>query len=168
MALIVEDGTGLANAESYVSVAFADDYHERYGNADWAALGTDQKEIALRKATQYLDSEYSFIGDRKTTTQALEWPRLNGANWYVFSTSDYVYNWPSLPLQQACCELALRYGDGSTPLMPDETRGIKSERVGPIAVEYTDASQNTQFTQVDNMLRPITRGGRNTIRIERV
>ena len=38
MALIVEDGTGLANAESYVSVADATTYHTNYGNTAWTAI----------------------------------------------------------------------------------------------------------------------------------
>jgi len=64
MPLIVEDNTGLANAESYISVADADVYLANMGRTSWAAATTAAKEIALRKATQYIDTAYSFRGAR--------------------------------------------------------------------------------------------------------
>ena len=45
MSLIVEDGTGLAGAESYVSVTDADTYHDKRGNTAWATLTTAQKVV---------------------------------------------------------------------------------------------------------------------------
>ena len=51
MSLVVEDGTGKADAESYISVADADTYHSNRGNTDWAALTTTEKEQLLRGAT---------------------------------------------------------------------------------------------------------------------
>lgn len=39
MSLIVEDGTGLPDAESYASVAFADAYFTARNNSAWT--GTD-------------------------------------------------------------------------------------------------------------------------------
>jgi hypothetical protein len=41
MAFVVEDGTGLANATSYLSVADADAYHSDLGHADWVGLSTE-------------------------------------------------------------------------------------------------------------------------------
>ena len=74
MALVVEDGTGLSTAESYISVADADTYHSDRGNALWT--GTDAvKEEALRQATEYLDATYDWKGSISLTTQALNWPR---------------------------------------------------------------------------------------------
>ena len=53
MTLVIEDGTGKSNAESYISVADADTYHSNRGNTDWAALTTAEKERLLRIATDY-------------------------------------------------------------------------------------------------------------------
>ena len=58
MALIVEDGTGVSGAESYISVVDADDYHTNHGNTSWGSADTTAKEIALRKASEYLDGKY--------------------------------------------------------------------------------------------------------------
>jgi hypothetical protein len=58
VALIVEDGSIVAGAESYASVAYADIYFaNRPSNPNsivWAALTVPQKEGALREATDHM------------------------------------------------------------------------------------------------------------------
>lgn len=78
MALIVEDGSGLANAEAYASVAFADDYCDKRGIAIWATYTTTQKEARLRNGAEYIDNEFRgrFIGVKRTDTQARQFPRF--------------------------------------------------------------------------------------------
>ena len=50
-------------------MADADAYHTAYGNTGWT--GTEAaKEIALRRATQYIDSRYRFRGVRKDSDQS--------------------------------------------------------------------------------------------------
>lgn len=77
MALIVEDGTGLPDAEAYASVAFCDDYFAARGNTAWAAMGTPTKEAALRLGCDYMEAVYAqqWAGRRTSATQALSWPR---------------------------------------------------------------------------------------------
>ena len=72
MALITEDGTGRADAESYCSVAAADAHHAARGAAAWAALTTEAKEQALRRATDYMGQIYGplWAGHRSLPTQA--------------------------------------------------------------------------------------------------
>lgn len=156
MSLVVEDGTGRADAESFVALAFADDYHARFGNATWAAADETTREAALRRATQYLDTRYQFAGAPLTTTQALAWPRD-------------VALWPVRKVQDATCEAALRALDG--PLYVDQGDApVTQETVGPISVSY-GASQNggqARIVVIDDMLRGLLGGaGRSTLRIER-
>ena len=47
MALVVEDGTGITNANAYVSVAEADSYFQARNNASWSARNTHDKEKAI-------------------------------------------------------------------------------------------------------------------------
>ena len=56
--MIPEKGTGLANADAYVSVEFADEYFSARGNQTWAGLGSADKEAAIIKATDYLEAVY--------------------------------------------------------------------------------------------------------------
>lgn len=83
MALVVEDGTGLDNAESYLSVNDADSYFETMrGDAseyasDWLSDTTTDpiKEACLRWATKLIDKLWRWDGQKSTTTQKLRWPR---------------------------------------------------------------------------------------------
>ncbi len=159
MALVVEDGTGKADAESYVSVADATAYHLAQGNAAWAAIANDTlREQALRRATSYMEQVYrmSWAGSRVTNTQALSWPRA----WVPVKDSpggyggfpDYVAQ-DVVPVQvsRACAELALRAAAGS--LAPDLGAQKKSTTVGPISVTYADGTrQTTKYRAVDNMV----------------
>jgi len=156
MSLVVEDGTGRADAESYVALAFADDYHAKLDNAAWAAAGDTTREAALRRATQYLDTRYTFAGAPLTTTQALAWPRD-------------IAPWPVRAVQNATCEAALRALDGA--LYTDVADApVTQETVGPISVSY-GVGQNggqTRLTIIDDMLRALLGGiGRMTLRVER-
>lgn len=163
MALIVEDGTGKPDAESYASVAMADLFHTSRGNAAWAALTTEQKEINLRKATDWLGERYAtrWAGLRASTLQALDWPRAGVCVDRVVIASN------ALPaaLIRATVELALKTTEGA--LTVDETAQVKSETVGPISTTYADgARQQTRFASVENTLEPLVAGG-NVIRLVR-
>ena len=82
MALNVENGSGLPNADSYVTVAEADAYLAKYGqdeDSSWSSATEAQKEDAIRRATQeYLEGIYynAWRGSIKTKTQRLSWPRI--------------------------------------------------------------------------------------------
>ena len=101
MAIIVEDGTGLTTAETFVSVADADAYHLAMNNATWTGAEA-VKESALRRAAQYIDTRYRYKGERKNLNQALEWPRA------FYESDGRAESWPVPNLKAACCEAALR------------------------------------------------------------
>ena len=150
MALVVEDGTGLSTAESYISVVDASTYHTARGNATWAALASDTvREQALRKATDYMGAVYGlrWSGDRVLAAQALDWPRYNVAVHGFSVDSDVV----PTAVANACAELALRAA--ADDLLPDIGAQVKSETVGPISVVYADgARQSDVFRQIEAML----------------
>lgn len=161
MALITEDGTGLATAESLCSVADATAYHANIGNVAWAALASDAiREQCLRKATLYMEGYYreKYAGFRKTSVQSLSWPRA----WVPMKDSPsgygkFVAYYPTtiVPVQvvNACASLALRASAGD--LAPDLDRETLSEGVGGINVTYrAGAPQFVRFREIDLMLSP--------------
>lgn len=158
MALVVEDGTGLANAESYVSVAVCDAYHLAMGNTTWT--GADSvKEPALRRATQYIDAMYRIKSERLLPTQALEFPRVD-ISWLL-------PDWPVKALVDATCELALKALSGA--LISDTTaESIKREKVGPIETEFfrNDGTQ-VRYALVDKILKDLVYGASSSVRLER-
>ena len=73
--LIVEDNTGLSDADSYLSVEEALEYYEKYGGGDTFGVSVAQQEQALRNGTRIVDGLIRWIGTPLTETQALDWPR---------------------------------------------------------------------------------------------
>lgn len=71
MAIIVEDGSGVTNANSYVSVAESQAYFTTKG------ITVTITEEALINATQYVDLVFGrrFKGKMLSGTQSLQWPR---------------------------------------------------------------------------------------------
>lgn len=79
MSLIVEDGTGVEGADSYVSLEEANEYHTNLANMDWVNSTNDTlKEAYLRKAALFLDGVYGIraSGVPKTTDQGLLFPEV--------------------------------------------------------------------------------------------
>jgi len=164
MSLIVEDGSGLVNAESYISVADADTYHSNIGNTSWTSLTTTVKEQLLRKATNYMVETYRmrWAGVRKTDTQALDWPRYLVPRLDTEAVFAY-YDSDSVPgeVKVACSELALKALSGS--LAPDTDRLTKREKVGVLEVEYdtTNGKAYKMYRAVDNLLQPMMNPGKS-------
>ncbi|WP_211440927.1 DnaT-like ssDNA-binding protein [Collimonas humicola] len=159
MALVVEDGTGMPAAESYISTADADTYHANRGNAAWMALATPVKEQMLRLAADYMTEAYRgrWKGYRSQNLQALDWPRKS-----VILTDmaiNYMIQFYVIPneVKNAQAELAARAAALGTPLAPDLEQGIISESVaGAVSTVYDRFSpQHTRYRQVDMILRPL-------------
>lgn len=171
MPLIVEDGTGRADAESYASAAEADAYHSARGNTAWASVS--DKEGALRRATDYMVQAYRsrWKSFRTTSTQALDWPRA----WvemadapYGYGSSAAYYPNDSVPaeVKRACMELALVAA--SQDLAPNLTRAAKQETVGPITVVYDENSpEYARYRRVDMMLAPLLGRGGPSVKLVR-
>lgn len=148
MSLVVEDGTGLPDAESYASVSQADAYFAARGVVAWAGT-TEAKEQALRRATDYMSATFGLLwrSQRSKSAQALDWPRVG---------------WAGVPetIKRACMELALRAQ--GLDLAPDVGAQVKRETVGPISVEYQDwARQSTRYVFVWGLLGPYLRDENN-------
>jgi len=159
MALIVEDGTGLANAESFMSVVEATAYHLANGNkAAWSEVaGEPAKEAMLRQATTYIQNRYFALwcGYPVQTTQKLDWPRTG----VLFRNGSFVSS-TSVPseVKAACAELALRAA--SAPLTPDGAPTVTYEKVGPIEVKYEPfTAPANPYAAIDALLAPFLKAG---------
>lgn len=155
MALVVEDGTGLSTAESYISVADTDARMTALGNTTWAPMTMAEKEQALRRATLNMIQNYRgrWKGTRVKSTQALDWPRFD-----VFADGfSIASNIVPQEIANACADLAFKAAAGD--LSPDLTRGVVREKVGPIETEYDPASpQQTRRPAIENLLSPYLNG----------
>lgn len=173
MSLIVEDGTGLATAESLSSVAEFLAYHASIGNTSATTLTTAETEQCLRKATAFMLGRYRsrWGGYRKTTTQAQDFPRslmpIKDAPTLYGSSASY-YDDASTPqaVKDACNSLALRAFTAT--LLADQSRTKKSVTVGPITTVYDDvAGQAKIYAEVDAMLQPYLKNSGNQVAVVR-
>lgn len=158
----VETGAGLTNANSYVSLADADQYHDDFGApAAWTGATDAAKQAALRVATQYLDATFGarWKGTKANETQALDWPRSNAVR------EDYVLDDTAVPLEleHAASVLALKH-IGGTVLVPDIVNegAVASTRVkvGPVEEETRYLSgkgetDTTTFSLAERIVRPL-------------
>ena len=178
MAFVKEDGTGLSNANGYVDEVFVDAYvDDRGGDAiadhdAWLALGTAEKQAAIVRATDYIDGgRYRFVGIRKSTAQALEWPRVDAR----YRDDDRAALGVPIEVQKACAELALLAADGtSLNLVPEyDPTGrfveASTEVIGPIeeTKKYSQAGSPATFKKyprVDKVLRFLLVGGNELLR----
>lgn len=74
--IIVEDGSGVDNANAYTTVSGVDVYCDMYGYTSWDALTEDQKKTAMFKSKRYLDG-LSWKGTRLVQGQDSAFPRAN-------------------------------------------------------------------------------------------
>jgi len=159
MPLVIETGTIITAADSYVSLESAATYHLNRGNTAWGLAASDTlREQALRRAVAYLDGKYypRWKGAQVSPlVQCLQWPRKN-AN-LGQSTFDLI---PStlIPqrLKDAQCELALRALSGD--LAEDLDRGglVQSVQVGPVTQTFSDRAPAAKTYQiVEQLLAPL-------------
>lgn len=158
MALTVEDGTGLANADSYDSLVNIQLYLANFGlNTAWDLLTTSAQEIAARTATKYLDTMYGprWAGIKSSQDQALDWGRRD-----VYDFSGRLIDPGEVPtkIKNATALLAVKstteslYSDVTNPGLIKE---IEQKIPGPLEqrIEYLGgASQHKQFTEVEDLL----------------
>jgi hypothetical protein len=172
MAFIVEDGTGMSNANAYVSVEDADAYISDYtrNNTTWGNSSTVLKQGYIKEATQSLDLIWGgrFVGVKLDVNQALSFPRFGGYDreGYVLAT-DVV---PKL-IKHATAELAFKHamiggadeatGDTSKMIPDISDGGMVSEEsvaVGSIktATKYEGGKRETKwYRKVELILRSL-------------
>lgn len=129
----VEDGSGLRDANSYISRADANTYFSThlYPGA-WATATDDNKDTALIMATRVLDNAVDWNGVRRTYEQALGWPRAA-----VYDRNAELLPHDVIPrrLKEAVAELATHLL-GSDRTAERESIGIKSVKVDTIDIEF--------------------------------
>lgn len=150
MPLTIEDGTGIANADSYVTLVEARAYATKYG----FTLPADDTELEqlLCKATIYLETRrHEYLGSKTTTIQALQFPRTG----VKIDCQDLDANTIPQVLKNAQIQLAVEQQAG-VPLFPSpitsatSTAGQVTEKtVGPLTFKYSDKSTAASVSAAD-------------------
>ena len=163
MDLVVEDGSCVSGAESFVSLADANAYFTNYGGF-W--VGSDeQKNAALRRASSYVSTGFRWYGTPACgRNQSLAWPRND-----MIDCAGYEVDSDSVPRELVLATLSaaayeLRYPGGLTPNVVTGKQVLK-EKVDVIEVTYMTAdqqggsgidpvaAQRPVLTQINDLLR---------------
>lgn len=142
----VEDGTGLANANSYASVSTAVDYLSAniHATSFLNAVSAVQEKCLVR-AAQLLDQFVDWYGSRATTVQALEWPRegVLGRDGVTYIEKTVVPVW----LQQAVAEYARFLYDADRSSDPD-SQNVKSLKADVVEIEFDKTDRRALIPSV--------------------
>ena len=134
MALTIEDGSIVAGANSYATVAELRAYAAERGAT--VPVADADCEVLLIKAMDYLEGQW-FVGDTVSPTQALSWPRQNV----------YIEQWPlaidEIPRQLVQAQCALAIEAPTVALLPtrdvNEPGAVISKSVaGAVSVAYAN------------------------------
>ena len=135
--IIVEDGSGKIDAESYIDLDYLTAYAAKRG---LDITGIDETNII--KGQDYFESAYQFKGTKLVETQALAFPR--------YINNEVVY---PVRVKNAVCELTIK--SKSAELLADSERLTTSEKVGEIEVHYSEYSKDeTNYNFVINLIMP--------------
>lgn len=158
--LIVEDGSIVPFADSYVSLTDARALSDKFG----MTLPADdtEAEAALRNGALYIDlQEPSMCGRRVSASQSLAFPRT-GIRLFGFDVSS-----TTIPLQVIRAQViaAVEYGKGTDVRASSDGRATSMERVeGAVTVQYFDngnSGATTTITAAIDALRPLLCGMNN-------
>lgn len=151
MALIVEDGTGLPTAESYLSVADTSARLAALGLTKFSTLASDPlKEGACRISTKRLDTAFRANprGGKSSEAQALEFPRdmtfASGRRAEFGSIPEEVLDAQALLAEVRAYEMdaSASTSVGSSALSVTLAKGVKVEK-GP-GVIFTRAEEQAR------------------------
>lgn len=147
MALIVEDGSIVADADSYNSEAELRDYATRRG----VTLPVNDAELTVLaiKAMDFVESnEYRFKGERVDAAQSLSWPRsgvvING----------FTIAKEAIPKQVKDLQCQLTIDAMTVALQPNGTgRVVTKQKVDVIETEYQIIGDGSvELTKANNLL----------------
>jgi hypothetical protein len=157
MALTPQTIPPIESANTYIDVAYFDAYHTARGN-DISELTPTQKEQLIIKAMDFIETTFydAFIGVPSTEEQMTLFPRkIDGVD--------------AIPqrLKDAQAVLALKASVGE--LLIDKDRVVIKEKLDVLETTYSEYSdQQTKYTFVYSLLRPLLSGTQNSIKIVRV
>lgn len=158
--LIVEDGSIVPFADSYVSLTDARALADKFG----MTLPADdtEAEAALRNGALYIElQEPSMCGRRVSALQSLAFPRT-GIRLFGFDVSS-----TTIPSQvvRAQVAAAVEYGKGTDVRASSDGRATSMERVeGAVTVQYFNngnSGATTTITAAMDALRPLLCGMNN-------
>ena len=136
----------------YATVVQADSYWEHRSEA-WAGATSDQKQVALRRASEWIDTSFLWIGSKATSGQRLQWPRTGAVD-----SEGFLRSGDEIPpeLADATCWLAAEALASELDVAQPRGGDIRRVQAGSVQVEWNaGAPTGKAYRHVKRMIRSI-------------
>ena len=144
--LVLEDGSGMSDANSYVSLAYADAYMVNRNYTAWLTQSEYVKKAAIIKAMDYVDNIFDWKGTRLYKDQALSFPRKGLIDDEGF---DYSGEIPE-KVKKAICEAAFYvYKSYSLYIQKDVNGALKKDKKKADVVETEKEYFSSEDVKID-------------------
>lgn len=157
--IIVEDGSIVANANSYNTVAELDAFALLRGVT--LPSTTAEKEVLLIQGTDYTETFWNrFQGSLVSEVQVLQFPRNN------VSVNGFRVAATTIPQTLKNAQLQASIESNIEELTPNTGQNIKKEKVDVIEVTYQDGTGSLYaptFPKVDKYLDPLLKNSGNAL-----
>lgn len=157
ISIIIEDGSNVPDANSYVSISDARLYASNRGIS--LPVNDDAVASMLIQGMDYLEAKNCEYQGYPTYPENLAWPRTG----VVINCQDFPVNAIPKQLIAAQVQLAMAINEGIS-IFPNVTASdlVIEETVGPITTKYADVTKmgltqlSPQLSAVDALLKPLT------------
>lgn len=167
MALVIEDGSVVESANTYVSVADVSSFCTLMNYTEWTSAPdtvaeTVKKESAIIRSMQFFES-LQYLGEKTLYDNPLEWPRQD----VYLSTGDEFPN-DEIPseLKKAVCEGA--YIEYKTPSVLFEAGGssrkIKFKKIDVLETEYFSFENSVPYPKLKKLVSKYLNSGLTLVR----
>lgn len=153
MALVIEDGTNVATANSFATLAQL----RAYALARGVELSDDDSELEILaiKAMDYIKSRRtSYSGDRLYENQKLPFPRTGQYIDGVLVADGVIP--PEVIELQAGVVMTLHAGINLFPTTAE--RAVKRSKTGPLETEWFDNDISPTVSMIDVLIAPLIGG----------
>jgi hypothetical protein len=165
MAIIVEDGTIVAGANSYITVADARTFLTQFGQD--LPVDNDEAEAALISAFYYLNGlENKYQGSRVDSAQTGSFPRSGVyVNGFAVSSSE-------IPIDLINAQCFAAYEEGlSAGILTASLSGkstVMKEVVGAVKVQYSDNGAidgSVSYPRINSSLNPLYKNNTSAFQV---
>ena len=154
MILLVEDGQGLPDSNSYISESDVMNLLPSSSLEEWNLLTQDERIDRLVAASQFIDISFEWVGTRKTLEQGFSWPRV-GVSYQGHEIPDDII---PQPIKKAVVMSLLIINDQGLEVFRSTGEAqVKREKFAVMETEYFDPKildeNKSGFDDINNLLR---------------
>ena len=154
MTLIIEDGQGLPDANSYIDELDAVNFLPSFHMEDWRKMKTKEKFDRLILASRFIDTAFRWVGTQKTLEQGLQWPRENVRFQNHGISSDTV---PKVIKRASLMALVIISEQGMEVFQLNTGVQIKKEKMAVMEIEFFQQTENkeckSEYDAINNLLK---------------